>query len=93
MLVRGSREHVEALHQEIADVLAPMGLRLSPAKTRIAHIDDGLEFLGFRIQRRRKRGTDQWYVYTFIADRPVRQLKAKIRALTRTTSPADLQTR
>jgi len=77
----------------IADVLAPMGLRLSPAKTQIAPIDDGFEFLGFRIQRRRKRGTDQWYVYTFIADRPVRQLKAKIRALTRTTSPADLQTR
>jgi len=90
VLVRGNREHVEGLRQEIAEVLAPMGLRLSPAKTQIAHIDDGFEFLGFRIQRRRKRGTDQWYVYTFVADRPIRQLKAKIRALTRTTSPADL---
>jgi len=46
VLVRGDREHVEALHKEIADVLAPIGLRLSPAKTKIAHIDDGFEFLG-----------------------------------------------
>jgi hypothetical protein len=30
----------------------------------------------------RKRGTDKWFVYTFIADKPVRELKRKIRALT-----------
>jgi RNA-directed DNA polymerase len=34
-----------------------MGLRLSPDKTLITHIDEGLVFLGRRIQRRRKRGT------------------------------------
>jgi hypothetical protein len=43
-------------------------------------------FLGFRIQSRRKRGTSKWHVYTFIADRPVRSVKDKIRALTRRTS-------
>lgn len=46
----------------------------------------GFDFLGFRIQWRRKRGTDKWHVYTFIADRPIRQLKDKIRALTNRTS-------
>ncbi|MEU3343109.1 group II intron maturase-specific domain-containing protein, partial [Streptomyces sp. NPDC006668] len=40
----------------------------------------------FRIRWRRKRGTNKWYVYTFIADRPLRSLKAKIRALTHRTS-------
>ncbi|WP_345598170.1 group II intron maturase-specific domain-containing protein [Streptomyces marokkonensis] len=40
----------------------------------------------FRIQWRRKRGTDKWHVYTFIADRPIRQLKDKIPALTNRTS-------
>ncbi len=69
MLVRGSREHAEALREEITGVLAPMGLRLSPPKTQVVHIDDGFGFLGFRIQRRRKRGTERWHVYTFIADR------------------------
>ncbi len=38
-----------------------------------------------------QEGHDKWYVYTFIADRPVRSLKAKIRALTRRTSQQDLR--
>jgi RNA-directed DNA polymerase len=67
-----------------------MGLRLSPAKTRIVHMGDGFGFLGFRIQWRRKRGTSKRYVYTFIDGRPIRSLKAKIRALTRRTSQQDL---
>ncbi|MGI5380767.1 hypothetical protein ACQEV2_42665 [Streptomyces sp. CA-251387] len=45
----GTREHCEALREEVAAVLAPMGLRLSMEKTRITHIDEGLDFLGWRI--------------------------------------------
>ncbi len=67
-------------------MLAPLGLRLSEAKTRVAHMSEGFDFLGFRIQWNRKRGTSKWYVYTFIADRPIRSVKDKIRALTRRTS-------
>jgi hypothetical protein len=37
-----------------------MGLRLSPDKTLITHIE-GLDFLGWRIQRHRKRGSDRRY--------------------------------
>ncbi len=59
-----------------------MGLRLSEAKTQVTHLDRGFDFLGFRIQRRRKRGTNKWYVYTFVADRAIRAVKAKIRAMT-----------
>ncbi len=72
-------------------MLAPIGLRLSAAKTRIVHMSEGFDFLGFHIQWRRKRGTDKWYVYTFIADRAIRSVKAKIRALTRRTSQQDLR--
>ena len=53
-------------------------------------MSDGFDFLGFRIRWKRKRGTNKWYVYTFIADRPVRSVKAKIRALTHKTSQWDL---
>ena len=56
----------------------------------MVHMSEGFDFLGFRIQWRRKRGTNKWYVYTFIDDRPVRSVKAKIRALTRRTSQLDL---
>ena len=90
MLVHGERADVEQIRQEIADVLAPMGLRLSPTKTQIVHMSEGFDFLGFRIQWRRKRGTNKWYVYTFIADRPFKSVKNKIRALTPQTSQQDL---
>ena len=86
ILVHGSQEHTEALREDVATLLAPLGLRLSAAKTQVVHMSDGFDFLGFRIRWKRKRGTNKWYVYTFIADRPLRSLKAKIRALTHKTS-------
>jgi RNA-directed DNA polymerase len=91
VLVHGTRADAETLREEIADVLVPLGLRLSSAKTRIAHMSESFDFLGFRIQWKRKRGTNKWYVYTFIADRPIRSLKAKIRALTNRRSHWDLR--
>jgi RNA-directed DNA polymerase len=92
VLVDGYQSDAEALHETIAGVLEPLGLRLSPAKTQTVHMSEGFDFLGFHIQWRRKRGTNQWYVYTFIADRPIRSLKEKIRALTNRTSQQDPRT-
>ena len=89
IMVHGAREHVEELREQVSQVLAPMGLVLSPAKTRIAHLSDGFDFLGFRIVWMRKRGTDKWHVYTFIADKPVASLKRKISELTLKLSHLD----
>ena len=91
VLTDGTGQHAAALREEIAGVLAGLGLRLSQAKTRVVHMSEGLSFLGFRLQWRRKRGTGKWYVYTFIDDRPARSLKDKIRALTPRTSQLDLE--
>jgi RNA-directed DNA polymerase len=88
VLVHGHQPDVETLREDIAKVLAPLGLRLSQAKTRVVHLSEGFDFLGFRIQWRRKRGTNQWYVYTFIAERPLKAVKAKIRAMTHRVSQA-----
>jgi RNA-directed DNA polymerase len=63
-----------------------MGLRPSPAKTQVVHLSDGFDFLGFHIQWKRKRGTAKWYACSFIASRPIRSLKDKVRALTSRTS-------
>ena len=52
VLIHGQRADAEALWDEVAAVLAPMGLRLSVEKTRVCHIDEGFDFLGWRIQRR-----------------------------------------
>jgi RNA-directed DNA polymerase len=86
VLVAGTRAHAEALREEAAAVLAPMGLRLSEAKTRIVHIDEGLDFLGFRVVRQFKRGTGQRFVYTYPAKATLAAVKAKVRALTRGTT-------
>ncbi|WP_228010284.1 RNA-dependent RNA polymerase family protein [Nonomuraea phyllanthi] len=79
------------MREEVADVLAPPGLRLSQAKTGIVHMNEAFDFLGFRILWRRKRGGNKWYVYTLIADRPIRSLKDKIRALTHRLSQQSLR--
>jgi RNA-directed DNA polymerase len=89
ILVHGTADDALAIQDEVAHVLEPLGLRLSPAKTRIVHMEQGFDFLGFHIQWRRKRGSNKWYVYAFIADRPIKSVKDKIRALTLRTSQAN----
>jgi RNA-directed DNA polymerase len=79
LLISGTREDAEAMREEIAGVLSTMGLRLSPEKTLITHIDKGLDFLGWHIQRRRKRGTQRRYVYTYPAARALKAVTAKVR--------------
>ena len=83
VMVSGSQEDAEALRNEVTSVLAPMGLRLSEEKTKICHIDEGFDFLGFRIQRRLQRGSDKRRVYTYPSKRSLASVVDKVRALTR----------
>ncbi|HTQ91465.1 MAG TPA: hypothetical protein VMK84_18430, partial [Streptosporangiaceae bacterium] len=66
-----------------AGVLAPLGLRLSAAKTRVCHLDEGLDLLGFRIQRRLKKGTARKHIYTYPSKKALASITGKVRALTR----------
>jgi len=70
------------LREEVAEVLAPMGLRLSPEKTRVVHIDHGFDFLGFHIRRMRKRGSNKWYVYTLPAKKAIASIKQRVKTMT-----------
>ena len=79
LVISGTQADAEALREEIAGVLSTMGLRLSPEKTVITHIDEGLDFLGWRIQRHRKRGTDRSYVYTYPARKALRAVMGKVK--------------
>ncbi|MEY9934476.1 RNA-directed DNA polymerase [Catenulispora sp. GP43] len=82
IMVDGDRHHADALWDEVADVLAPMGLRLSVQKTRVCHIDEGFDFLGFHIQRRTKAGTNRKYVYTYPSKKALASIVGKVRVLT-----------
>jgi RNA-directed DNA polymerase len=83
LAVSGTKAHAEALREEIADVLSTMGLRLSPEKTLVTHIDEGLVFLGWRIQRHRKRGTGKHYVYVYPAKKALVAVMAKVKTICR----------
>jgi len=84
VLVAGEREHADALKVEVSEVLATVGLRLSETKTTVAHIDEGFDFLGFRIQRRRKKGEGgKRAVYTYPSKKALASVMDKVRKLTR----------
>jgi len=84
VMIAGTRHDAEALWDEVAPVLAPMGLRLSEAKTRVCHIDEGFDFLGWRIQRRAQRGrSGKRAVYTYPSKKALASIKDKVRSLTR----------
>jgi RNA-directed DNA polymerase len=92
-MVKGTRQHAEALRAEAAAALAPLGLRLAEEKTRIVGIDEGFDFLGFTIRRMRKRGTSRHYVYTVPSRKAIQAIKEKVSAMThRSTLNKDLAT-
>lgn len=83
ILVRGQRADTEALWDEVSGVLAPMGLSLSAEKTKICHITEGFDFLGWRIQRRPWRNrTGKWAIYTYPSKKALAAIKDKVRSLT-----------
>src|SRR5258706_16209572 len=46
VMVFGEKHHAEALREEVAAVLASLGLRLAPEKTRVVHIEEnGFDFI------------------------------------------------
>lgn len=48
-----THEEVETVRTKIEEWLKPKGLTLHPEKTRIVHINDGFNFLGFSVRRYR----------------------------------------
>ncbi|MBJ7599660.1 MAG: group II intron reverse transcriptase/maturase, partial [Candidatus Dormibacteraeota bacterium] len=53
VLVNGTRSDAEALRDQIGQMQAErLRMTLSVEKTLVTHIDDGFDFLGFRIQRK-----------------------------------------
>jgi RNA-directed DNA polymerase len=92
LLVSGTKAHAEVLREEIAEVLTGMGLRLSPEKTLVTHIDEGLDFLGWRIQRHRKRGTSKHYVYVYPAKKALHAVMAKVKTRCRQNLNQPLET-
>jgi RNA-directed DNA polymerase len=83
IVVAGERRHAEALIAETELVIAPLGLSLSKEKTSIAHIDEGIEFLGWKIKRQPGRNSRP-RVYTYPSKRSLQAVTGKVKQITRT---------
>jgi RNA-directed DNA polymerase len=91
VMVHGEQADAERIRDDIAEVLAPMGLDLSEAKTRVTHVDEGFDFLGYRIQRHQKRGTNKRFVYTYPSKAALAVIKRKVKQMSRTGQNRPLQ--
>lgn len=89
VMVNGDRSLAEAQWADVSDVLAGIGLRLAPAKTRLVHIDQGFDFLGFHIQRHRQRGSTRRLIYTYPSKKSVQSIQRKVKALTKQITHQD----
>jgi RNA-directed DNA polymerase len=81
VMIFGTKAHAEVLKIEVAAVLTTMGLALSEEKTMIVDIDEGFEFLGFRIQRKQQWGSNRRHVYTWPSKKSLSSIKAKVKTL------------
>jgi RNA-directed DNA polymerase len=83
VVVNGTQEQAEGLRDQVAAVLDTVGLRLSPDKTKIVHIDEGFDFLGFRIKRDVQRGGSKRYIYTYPSRKAVTAITRKVKEATK----------
>lgn len=93
IVCRSRKEAERALASARAVLEGDLGLQLHPDKTRIVHITQAFEFLGYKI----RRGQGLRYkpvgegLYAFPTDRSIRRFKDKVRTATNRRSPKDLR--
>jgi RNA-directed DNA polymerase len=77
----GPLAEVKAVKEELKDFLrTSLHLELSEEKTKLTHINDGIEFLGFHIQRVNPEG--KWVVHLRPTEKGKQRIKKKIKDLT-----------
>jgi RNA-directed DNA polymerase len=88
ILCNGNRDETVAIRQEVHDFLRDtLRLTLSMEKTRVTHLNDGFDFLGFTL--RRSMGATKMGVKTLISDKGYRRHLDYLRAATSPDTHAD----
>lgn len=82
VLVHGSRADAEALRDQLGELLDhELKMTLSADKTLVTHLDDGFDFLGFRIQRK-CRGDGRRVALTYPSKDALAAVMQKIKTAT-----------
>ncbi|NPV30292.1 MAG: group II intron reverse transcriptase/maturase [Firmicutes bacterium] len=94
-----SRRQAEKALKTATEILRTLGVALNPTKTRIVHIRQGFEFLGFKI----KQGSSplrlkpdkivtsarSYSLYAYPSEKSLQRFKENVRALTRRKAPGN----
>jgi group II intron reverse transcriptase/maturase len=82
----GSRERAEEIKAEIKTFFADqLQLRLSEEKTLITHIDDGFNFLGYRLQGDKRWSDGQWCFFSRVPEKALKRFREKVEEILRHT--------
>lgn len=81
VLLCETRQQAENAHHAATQALAPLGLTLSPEKTRIVHLDEGFDFLGWHY-----KGRQRWP-----RDKSVKAFRHKAKEMTRRNRPGSVE--
>lgn len=81
-LWNGSRERAEEIKAEIKTFLAEkLNLRLSEDKTLITHIDDGFDFLGYRMVGGKRWSDQQWCLFSRVPPKAIRRFREAVKEI------------
>jgi RNA-directed DNA polymerase len=82
----GSRPRAEAMKAEITAFLAgSLKLRLSADKTLITHIDEGFDFVGYRLKGDKRWSDGKWCVFSRVPPQAMQRFREAVKAITRKT--------
>jgi group II intron reverse transcriptase/maturase len=80
----GSRERAEEIKAEIKTFFADeLQLRLSEEKTFITHIDDGFNFLGYRLQGHKRWSDGQWCFFSRVSEKALKRFRDNVEEILR----------
>ena len=79
VLCNGTKAEAQSMKEELQHVLHHMGLTLSEEKTKITHITEGFQFLGYRIER--SRGEEARWSLRYSYPKGHHPLRHKIREM------------
>jgi len=80
VLCNGTKAEAQAIKQELGAFLSTMGLTLSEDKTKVTHITEGFDFLGYRVIR--SIGTKgKMAPKVLVPDKATKRFRDKVRAM------------
>jgi RNA-directed DNA polymerase len=81
VLCNGTKEQAQGIKEELGGLLSTMGLTLSEEKTKVTHITEGFNFLGYRIIRSMGQ-SGKMVPKVLIPDSAIKRIRHKMREMT-----------